>query len=411
MSSWDCKSFKYLKGLGVDCVWYTGIPRHASGKDFVKGDPGSPYAVSDWMDVNPYLADNPDERMAEFEKLVARTHHARLKCIIDFIPNHVAKDYSGNVQHLDRCDCDWTDTLKVDWNDKRTGPAMLEILRFWASKGVDGFRCDMVEMVPQKALKELISSIKEEYPGLIFIAEVYGKENYRSYLDEVGFDMLYDKSGYYDKLRSIICSNTSARELTWHWQWLGDMQGRMLNFLENHDEQRTASSGFAGGPQETLAAAAFSMLFNTASFMLYFGQEAGENAAEDEGGRTSIFNWCEPETVGRLGRHIENGKGLRKNEEKILSVYKKLTGYAKLSEFASGNTWDLCYCQSEDSGFNPDNQFAFLRYSDKSAYLVLCNFSDEPAVTNIYVPSDPLGREFRVKMAAKPRNYSITKML
>ena len=92
-SDWDEASFKHLHSLGVDYVWYTGVPRHATGKDFVKGNPGSPYAISDWRDVNPYLADDPERRMEEFDALLARTHAAGFKVLIDYIPNHVAPDY------------------------------------------------------------------------------------------------------------------------------------------------------------------------------------------------------------------------------------------------------------------------------------------------------------------------------
>ena len=234
-SDWDEASLRHLHTLGVDYVWYTGVPRHATGQDFVKGDPGSPYAVTDWRDVNPYLADDPERRMEEFDALVARTHAAGFKVLIDYIPNHVAPDYRGGIVHHDYCDGDWTDTRKNDWSAEATRAEMLEILRFWASRGVDGFRCDMVELVPAEGLKALISAVKADFPDLIFVAEVYGKDNYRRYLEDVGFDLLYDKSGLYDTLRAVCCSGATARGITWNWQWLGDMQPRMLNFLENHD--------------------------------------------------------------------------------------------------------------------------------------------------------------------------------
>ena len=194
-SSWDLASFDYAKSLGTKYIWYTGIPRHASGEPFVKGHPGSPYAISDWYDVNPYLALQPSDRMREFEDLVARTHAAGLKCIIDYIPNHVACNYKGKLGLYDFCDGNWTDTLKVNWTDPATPREMASILRFWASKGVDGFRCDMVELVPAEALGSVIESVRRDFPGLLFVAEVYQHENYCRYLDVAGFDLLYDKSG------------------------------------------------------------------------------------------------------------------------------------------------------------------------------------------------------------------------
>ena len=96
----DAGTLSYLKGLGVSTVWYTGIPRHAAPppegdapQSVVKGCPGSPYAISDWYDVNPYLSDNVEERMHEFESLIKRTHDAGMKVCTDFVPNHVARIY------------------------------------------------------------------------------------------------------------------------------------------------------------------------------------------------------------------------------------------------------------------------------------------------------------------------------
>lgn len=93
---------KEIKGLGVTHVWYTGVIEHAHDADYtiygirrdnihvVKGHAGSPYAITDYYDIDPDLAEDVPNRIAEFEKLVERTHKAGLKVIIDFVPNHVA---------------------------------------------------------------------------------------------------------------------------------------------------------------------------------------------------------------------------------------------------------------------------------------------------------------------------------
>ena len=96
---------KHISQMGVSHIWYTGLLRHATQTDYsqygiprqhpavVKGIAGSPYAVADYYDVDPDLAVNVGERMKEFEQLVARTHKAGLKMVIDFVPNHVARQY------------------------------------------------------------------------------------------------------------------------------------------------------------------------------------------------------------------------------------------------------------------------------------------------------------------------------
>ena len=384
LSEWDAPVFDYLKSLGVDTVWYTGIIRHASGKPFVKGNPGSPYAISDYFDVNPYLADRPASRMAEFEALVKRTHKAGLKAIIDFVPNHVACD-NGQLPVHPWCDYDWTDTRKVDYGNPETFGKMLEILRFWASKGVDGFRCDMVEMVPVGFFGWLIPELKKEYPGLLFIGEAYDRANYRPLLD-AGFDLLYDKSGIYDILRGIICDGRSARELTGNWQFLQDIQPRMLNFLENHDEQRIASPFFAGNPRKAYAAWAFCSLFNTASVMLYAGQELGETASEGAEGRTSIFDWTAPVTLKHLHATIHSRKPLPAKEKAVLERYRQILTVASSPLASEGSNYDLCWLNEGSEGFDPDRHFAFLRHDGNRCILVFCNFSDSPAKAFVRIP-------------------------
>jgi len=101
------KALKGIKELGVTYFWYTGVPHHNvitdytefgisnDDPDVVKGRAGSPYAVKDYYNVNPDLAENPANRLQEFEALIARTHKAGLNLLIDIVPNHVARNYEG----------------------------------------------------------------------------------------------------------------------------------------------------------------------------------------------------------------------------------------------------------------------------------------------------------------------------
>lgn len=387
MSSVDDATLDYLRGLGISHVWCTGIIRHSTGKPFVKGDAGSPYAISDYYDVNPYLADVPSRRISEFRALVRRVHDHGLKLIIDFVPNHVGCDYSdkhGGIPLYGWHDYDWTDTVKIDYSAPGTWEAMYQIVRFWASKGVDGFRCDMVELVPSEFLKWLIARIKDEFPEIVFIAEVYQKEKYRMYIDDVRFDCLYDKSGLYDVLRAIAAGHGTARAITWNWQFLQDLQPRMLNFLENHDEQRIASPWFAGRPDDYSALCA-SLMLNTAPFMLYFGQETGVDASEGHEGRTSIFNFARPASLQRLCDYVHGGS-LTAEETAVLERYRAALRLALDPSVSEGLTYDLCYCQSAADGFDPDRHFAFLRHSEGGTMLFCCNFSGSAARLRIRIP-------------------------
>ena len=452
----DTGSLEYLRGLGIDYVWYTGVIRHATRKadegcvpshpQIVKGEAGSPYAITDYYDVNPYLATVPERRMEEFLELVERTHRHEMKVVMDFVPNHVARDYQSHVPGVRSLGADddtsyhwspendffyypgealrlpeppangdayveypakasgncfssapdandWYETIKLNYCNFHTGTwdKMYDIVRFWALKGVDGFRCDMVELVPPAFMQWLIARIKAEFPHIIFIAEVYEKDKYRMYVDEVGFDLLYDKSGLYDTVRAVTCDGLTARALTWNWQFLGDLQPRMLDFLENHDEQRVASDFFAGSAEAGYAALGVSLLLNTAPFMLYFGQEVGERGMDNEpfsgiNGRTSIFDWWTVESLQALRTHIENPrKGLNNKQKAILRRYRDALALAKRPAFAEGRTFDLGYCQG--AGFNPDRHFAFLRSDGTETWLVAANFGPDSDIT-VRIPAE-----------------------
>lgn len=390
LSSFDDATFEYLRSLAIDCIWYTGIPRHATRESWVKGDPGSPYSISDYYDINPYLADNKSCRMDEFEQLIKRTHDFGMKAVIDFVPNHVARDYSdthGGIPTYSWCDYDWTDTLKIDYSGPGTWDKMRDIVLFWASKGVDGFRCDMVELVSPGFFKWLIGSVKQQYPDLIFIAEVYGKENYGTYANHCGFDYLYDKSGMYDAIRAIYGGNGTARSLTWNWQSLGSLQPRMLHFLENHDEQRLASPDFAGSPERGMAALAVSALFTGAPFMLYAGGELGEDASSCDGYRTSIFNWGVPGSLERLYRHIHSSsESLETSERESLERYRTMLQTA--ARLGDAPNYDLCWCSEGLPGFDPDIHFAFIRADGDAMLLVVANFSGSEAAVTVRIPQD-----------------------
>jgi glycosidase len=106
----DDKAIAEIKSLGATHIWLTGVLRQATltehdsvglaadDADVVKGRAGSFYAIRDYYDVCPDYAQNPAERMAEFEALVARIHAADLKVMIDLVPNHVARGYGSVVK-------------------------------------------------------------------------------------------------------------------------------------------------------------------------------------------------------------------------------------------------------------------------------------------------------------------------
>jgi len=540
----------HLKSLSVRHVYFTGIIRSATKTDFtqygiprnsdavVKGRAGSPFAVTDYYDVSPALADKVPDRFEEFEKMLQRVHSMGIKTIIDFVPNHVSREYSTlykgvgdaavnsvaadensmiarfglgdkkevafdpqnnfyyfpgqelkmgeyveNPARATGNDCftaapshnDWYETVKLNYgvdymnvvnsgenqepSDEfnghkcyfnpmpKTWRMMYNVLDFWCSKGVDGFRCDMAEMVPPAFWKWAVGKIKEKYPKVIFMAESYNPLQYKV-LVECGFDMLYDKVGLYDKLKSISRGEAAAYEITACWQNLDaiklqsagngqiaqncnnehvvqsdvSVQDRMLNFLENHDEQRIASDFNLGGARagscclganeagfRALPELVVSLMLKRSPFMLYFGQEFGERGMESEGysgldGKTSIFDYCNAPSVERF-----LNKELYLEEQNLFAEYVKLLHIvASEKAISCGDMFDLEYANcgdkdfaAEEGIFNPDRNFVFARrftcsgassaehFSKKenSLILIAVDFSQSAKMLRVVLPA------------------------
>lgn len=469
MNDITSSALRRIKALGATHVWFTGVIRHATTTDYtaygiprqhpavVKGRAGSPYAITDYYDIDPDIAENVEKRMAEFEDLVDRAHRAGLKVIIDFVPNHVARQYKSvckpsGVRDLGEDDdtnkhfstannfyyCwgsafepyidtfhgepvpytekpakatgndhfdnhpgqnDWYETVKlnygVDYCDAggrsvhfspipSTWDKMTEILLFWASKGIDGYRCDMAEMVPVEFWTWAIDKVKYRFPDINFIAEVYNPALYRSYV-AAGFDYLYDKVGMYDCVRDVICGRRAASDITMYWQTTDDIWQHMLYFLENHDEQRIASSFFAGDGQHGVPALIACSLMRQNPFMVYFGQEYGEKGMDSEGfsgvdGRTTIFDyWC----VRSIVHGFFNRKKMTNGEKTLEKTYAAVLNIANREKAAAeGAFYDLMYVNRH----LPRPVYAFLRVADKEMLIVVANFSPSDTECGIVIP-------------------------
>lgn len=477
MADFTAKALGEIKKLGVTHIWYTGIIEHATQTDYrryniqpdhpaiVKGKAGSPYAIKDYYDIDPDLAKDVPERMKEFENLVQRTHRSGLKVIIDFVPNHVARQYHSDMQPdgtsqlganddtdyafspynnfyyipqselhgqfdmkgtaaeaykefpakatgNNRFDAypninDWYETVKLNYGvDYQNGGTchfnpipdtwnkMLDILMFWAEKHIDGFRCDMAEMVPVEFWEWAIPQVKAKYPTLLFIAEVYNPKEYGNYLFRGKFDYLYDKVGLYDTLRTIVCDNGSATDITRAWQSLGGIEKRMLNFLENHDEQRIASDFFASNPRKAIPALIVSACMNINPMMIYFGQEFGELGMDSEGfsgrdGRTTIFDYWSVDTIRRWRNGGKfDGKMLTENQKHLYGIYQRiLTLCNEEKAISQGDFFDLMYANVNGWRFNEHKQYTFLRKYGRDLLLFVVNFDHMSVDIAINIPS------------------------
>jgi glycosidase len=475
-SAFTAKALGEIKKMGFSHIWFTGVLEHATKTDYsaygipndhpdvVKGNAGSPYAIKDYYDVDPDLADHPDHRMKEFESLIDRTHKAGLKVILDFVPNHVAREYHSDAkpkkvvdlgtkddpslpfspdnnfyylpeEHLDlqiACsaekpyeefpakvtgnDCfqshpgvnDWYETVKLNYgvdylngHNKYFTPIpdtwikMRDILLFWTSKGVDAFRCDMAEMVPVEFWSWAIQRVKEKNEKILFIAEIYNPQEYDNYIYGGRFDYLYDKVGLYEIFRRVITAQSPASDITFGWQQLKDLQPNMLNFLENHDEQRIASDFFAGDARKGMPAMLVSASMNTNPVMVYFGQELGERGMDKEGfsgldGRTTIFDYWHIESIEnwRNGGNFDTEK-LHPEQITVREFYVRVLDICGSQEaIKEGAFFDLMYANYENPRFDSAKQYVFLRAKGDEMLLIIANFGEKDAEITVNIPQE-----------------------
>ncbi len=299
---------------------------------------------------------------------------------------------------------DWYETVKLNYGiDYRTGEKhfdpppplwlyMREVLRFWASKGFQGFRCDMAEMVPPEFWLWVIGQLKSEFPGCLFIAEIYQTHRYREYL-EAGFDFLYDKEGMYNALREVLEGRSGCSRFTQVWQEQEGIGHRFLRFLENHDEQRIASRFAAGNAFHALPAFALAAFSSRSALMVYAGQELGEKAEGAEGfsgddGRSSIFDYAAvPSLQTWLQEVRQKALFLQTEQRNIREEYRKILRLAdECPALYRGHFFDLQYVNPPSPKYDAHRVYSFLRHLDEERFLVIANFSGEEQNLNLIIP-------------------------
>ncbi|MVN21899.1 alpha-amylase family glycosyl hydrolase [Mucilaginibacter arboris] len=324
---------------------------------------------------------------------------------------------------------DWYETVKLNYgvdyvNGGQTHFSPIpplwfklrDILLFWSAKGIDGFRCDMVEMVPVEFWNWVIAQVKEVYPEVLFIAEAYNPQAYSKYIFEGRFDYLYDKVGLYDTLKKLVRNEYEANVYEIRDQWQHQHNGfteHMLRFLENHDEIRIASKEFAGNACLALPAMVTLATLSQGPVMVYFGQEVGEQAEGTTGfsssdGRTSIFDYCGvPEHQKWLNNGKMDGAKLSNSQKSLRNFYNillKITANHKA--ISNGAFYDLLYLNDQERGFN-NKVYPFLRYKNDDRLLIIANFNRNEVTLQVKFTDDLLNL-FNV---AAPGNYTFTDLL
>jgi glycosidase len=309
---------------------------------------------------------------------------------------------------------DWFETIKLNYgvyylDGKKTyfghvpplWYKMHHILTYWAEMGVDGFRCDMIEMVPVEFWAWIIPKLKVTYPDLIFIGEAYDKDQYYNYIHNGGFDYLYDKVGLYDAIRRLTCNEPGASTWEINAVWNNHCKGidqHMLRFMENHDEQRIACTDFAGNASAAIPGMIVSATLATGPIMIYSGQEVGEPAEGIPGfsgddGRTTIFDyWGVPAHQQWMNNGKFDGANLSSAQKELRGFYSRLLNIVKDNEAISiGEFYELMIANEHQPGFDT-MLYIYLRYTQHQKVLVIANFNRTERAINIKIPVELLAQ-------------------
>lgn len=261
-----------LKKLGVTVVWL--MPIHPLGQVKRKGSIGSPYAVRDYMDVNPTYGTKND-----LKRLVREAHRVGLKVIIDIVANHTSWDnvlmktpsyYRRDASGQILSPYDWSDVAALDYANPATRTYMNGVLQYWLREfDLDGFRCDVAYEVPTDFWEEARRNLEQVKPDIVMLAESHEPELLTS-----AFDLDYGWPGYH-ALKDAILGNRSARAVREEWEAerRNYPKGALhLRLADNHDEKRAIT--FFG---ERAALAAFAVVFTMDGVpMFYNGNEVGD---------------------------------------------------------------------------------------------------------------------------------------
>lgn len=189
----------YIKNLNVDIIYL--LPISPIGKIGRKGDLGSPYSISDYMEINPELGTIDD-----FKLLINNIHKMNMKIMIDIVFNHTSRDSYIYKNHNDwmykneNGECtnkvgDWSDVYDLNTDNEELIAYLVNVIRYYCSIGVDGFRFDVASLISAKFFNALKKMLDIEYPETILLAESI-HPSFASFIRSQGFNALSDAELY-----------------------------------------------------------------------------------------------------------------------------------------------------------------------------------------------------------------------
>ena len=271
------KQLPRLKALGVDIIWL--MPIYPIGELERKGSLGSYYAIRDYNDVNPEFG-----TLEDFDAFLAAAHEQGFKVILDWVANHTSPDhpwvtendpswyYRDSLGHT-IVEYDWTDIAKLNYDNIEVGASMRNAMRFWAKRGVDGFRCDVAYQVPDTFWSRALGAIRAENDReFYFLAE--GEE---TWLHKVGFDATYAWKLHHlvnDIAQGKADGDSLARYIAWNAETY-PANAKRLSFTSNHDENSWSGTEFERMGDAWKAMTVLCWTLPESQPLIYTGQEIG----------------------------------------------------------------------------------------------------------------------------------------
>lgn len=271
-----------LRDLGVNVLWL--MPIHPIGQEKKKGSVGSPYAVRDYLAINPDYG-----TAADLKRLVSESHRRGMKVIIDVVANHTSwdsvlmknpeyyvRDASGKINSP----YDWTDVAELNYDNQALRRYMIDMLKYWVREfDLDGFRCDVAGEVPTDFWEQARAEVDRVKPETVWLAE---SEKPELLVRAFDFDYAWP---FHSTLTDVLQGRrpASAMRETWEADARKYPRGSLrMRFSDNHDERRAV--GRFGEPA-ALAASALMLTLDGVP-MLYNGMEAGDTT---ESGAPALF--------------------------------------------------------------------------------------------------------------------------
>ncbi len=365
------RSLPELRDLGVNCLWI--LPIQEIGVEKRKGRDGSLYAIRDYRSIDPSYGTADD-----FRALVETAHDLGFKVLLDAVMNHTSPDNVWVKEHLDwyllneegnpRPEyADWTDIVDLDWDNPEVREECAQVLEYWLRDfNLDGFRCDVADMIPSDWWAGVRPRLEAIQPDLIMFAESQEQYHYFN-----GFDLTHYE-GYRDKMLEIVKGDLPASELkteSLSCRYRYPRGAAQILFTENHDKPRAVNA--FGGPDQAKAAGVVITTLPGVP-LIYTGTEVGERSGRDETffQKTPVEFDRDPHRMRdfwtKLLHYRANHPALQKGELKVLDAEPA------------------------------ESVFAFERTFEDDRVLVVVNLSDKPQ--NVELESDLLRGE-NVKLA------------